>query len=104
MNTQNKYSVWIGLATVIPIRGNKDLGDAKGAAVNVLQWAKDESDFREKVTTQLSEYDYFLEELEDVEVFDFDNAEKYKDDLKDKAIIVKNMKTLQWGTFYTFYQ
>jgi len=104
MNIQNKNSVWIGLATVIPLEGNNDLGNAKGAAVNVLHWAKNENDFREKVALQLSEYEYSLEELEDVELFDFTNSEKYNDDLDEKAVIVKKMKSLQWGTFYTFDQ
>lgn len=104
MNIQNKYSVWIGLATVVPFEGNNDLGNAKGAAVNVLHWAKNENDFREKVSLQLSEYEYSLEELEDVELFDFSNSKKYNDDLDEKAIIVKKMKSLQWGTFYTFDQ
>ena len=104
MNIQNKCSVWIGLATVIPFEGNNDLGNAKGAAVNVLHWAKNENDFREKVALQLSEYEYSLEELEDVELFDFSNSEKYNDDLDEKAEIVKKMKSLQWGTFYTFDQ
>lgn len=102
MNIQNKYYVWIGLATVIPREGNNDLGNAKSAAVNVLNWAKSEDDFKKRVTQQLFEYDYDLIELEDVEIFDFENREKYKDGLNEIAMLVANHKSLQWGTFYTF--
>ena len=104
MNTLKikKYSVWIGLATVVPIEGNNDLGDADGAIVNILHWAKDKFDFEEKVKIQLTEYGYTLVDLEDIELFDFGSSEKYRDNLGNLAQIVVDKKILQWGTFYTF--
>lgn len=92
--------VWIGLATIIPLEDNNDLGSAKGASVNILHLAFNEKDFANKVKNQLVEYGYELQELEDVEPFN--SSIKYGDNLNDLADIVINTKTLQWGTFYTF--
>ncbi|MBN8678318.1 MAG: hypothetical protein J0M29_08840 [Chitinophagales bacterium] len=92
--------VWIGLATVRPADGNTELDEAKGAAVNVLYLATSREDFIDKVMKKLAEYGYILEELEDIELFDF-NVD-YKDNLQEVATIAVITKKLQWGTFYTF--
>lgn len=101
MNTlEMENKVWIGLATILPLKGNDELGSSKGASVNILHWACNKKDYEEKLKNQLVDYGYELQELEDVEPFDF--TFKYGDNLNDLANIVVNTKTLQWGTFYTF--
>ena len=100
MGIRRKNKVWICLATVIPLANNEDLGEAKGACVNVLDLANSESEFREKVNVLLLKYGYEVEELEDVELFQFNLS--YKDNLNELAHNVLKIESMQWGTFYTF--
>jgi hypothetical protein len=92
--------VWIGLATVSALSSDNDLNGAKGASFNVLHFANNKDEFKEKVTNQLFEYGYSLEELEDISLFNFDLS--YQDNLNKLATITKESHRLQWGTFYTF--
>lgn len=99
--TGNK-EVWIGLATVEPLEGNFDLGESKGATVNVTYLASSDSEFLEGVNQKMMEYGYNLVELEDVELFDFDRLIDYGDNLFEIASETKSTGSLQWGTFYTY--
>jgi hypothetical protein len=94
--------VWIGRASVIPLAGNDDLGDATGATVNVLHWAVNQGNFVLEVRQQLLEYGFELTRLEDCDEFNFDNEVAYKDQLLERAQHVYKYRELQWGTFYTY--
>jgi len=100
MDIQTNKNLWIGLATVTPLADNKELGDAKGASVNVLLIAETEDKFNKTVKAKLFEYGYILEELEDVELFNFNH--EYGDDLNIIAEQALRSGNLAWGTFYTF--
>lgn len=92
--------VWIGLATVKPIDGNVELGEVEGATFNVLYCAKNIKEYRDKVKEKLLEYGYYLEDLENIEIFNFDKD--HKDNLNELARTAALTNSLQWGTFYTF--
>jgi hypothetical protein len=44
----NKESIWIGLVEVSPLEDAEVLRDASGAFVNLVTWASNEAEFREK--------------------------------------------------------
>lgn len=99
---KKKGEVWIGIASVLPIEGNDDLGDALGATVNVLHWAVSANNFYTKVKKQLLQYGFQLTELTDLKPFNFYEGNEYKDNLLERAHYVLEQKELQWGTFYTY--
>ena len=98
----NKYRVWIGLVSLIPMEGNKDLGGKTGAVVNVLCWANGIQEYELIIAEKLNEFGFQIEEIEEVEPFDFSKMSNYKDNLKEIAKAVKKDKSLRWGTFYTY--
>ncbi|EGK02192.1 hypothetical protein [Dysgonomonas gadei] len=99
MNIQNK-KLWLALATVAPFIDNNDLNGAKGAVFNVLFVAKTKKEFKEKVRFKLLEFGYVLENLEDIEPFDFKKT--YGDNLNNLAEIALQTENIQWGTFYIY--
>ena len=92
--------VWIGLVTVVPLPGNNDLSGYVGAVVNVMYYTNSQRSYKKEVALKLLEYGFKVENIEDIEEFDF-NAE-YQDNLKIKAMSLSNDNRLDWGTFYTF--
>ena len=60
-------AIWIGLADVMPVRGNDVLGNSKGAFVNVVARAGSSSEFCDLVQNELSVAGFITLSLEDVE-------------------------------------
>ena len=94
------YDIWIAMATLKPLEGNNDLGGASGAIVNILDCAINKEDFILKAQNKLNEFGFYLVELEDIELFNFDK--NYDDNLNEIAEQVKISKNFRWGSFYTY--
>lgn len=95
--------IWLGLIEVEAINGNNDLGDAKGAFVNVACKALSKEDFVEKVTKSFSIYDFCVLDIDEIEIEtkmiidNPDNAEKLE--LVEE---VNGGETFAWGDFHTY--
>jgi hypothetical protein len=98
----NEKLVWIGLVSVTPQEGNRDLADSTGAVVNVLSLADSPEDFNKNVHEKMNEFGFDVDEIEDIKIFNFSPNIKYKDNLRKLANEVKKDKALRWGTFYTY--
>ncbi len=98
----NNKSVWIGMVSVIPHEGNNDLNGSIGATVNVLCWAAEPKEYERIVLEKLNEFGFYIEDIEDIKVFDFSSKLKYKDNLRKIAQAVQKDGKLRWGTFYTY--
>jgi len=71
-------SIWIGMLQVVPLPGNEMFANPKstGGYTSGVAYARDESEFREKVLRTLHDYGVGFVSLEDV---------KRLDDLADRA-------------------
>ncbi len=91
--------VWIGIATFRPSSKNKT-DKFKLASANIIFIAENESEFKHLVKKQLSAWGFIMIEMQDVELFNFDNPDGYKDNLYNLAMEVMETKNMRWGTFY----
>lgn len=97
-------SVWIGLVTVTPKRGNKFFEEeTKGAFVNILAWADSKSTFKSEVKHALDDYHLNFVEMEDVEQLSI-RLEKHNVDsrLTDLSVEVESTGKVRFGTFHYY--
>jgi hypothetical protein len=95
--------VWIGLAHVIPRRGNDMLGTAAGAFVPVLAIARDEASFSEQAITTLHVYEFEVAEIEDIELFEARAAKhEMPPDLQALASTLSQERPVLLHTFHSY--
>jgi len=57
-DADDKKKVWIGLAHLIPNKDNNELGEAKGAYVNILAYAENQDHYIKLVKFAAYEHKY----------------------------------------------
>jgi hypothetical protein len=95
--------VWIGVVGVVPREGCELLSAEKGAFVNFLTFASNESEYRAKVSRVL--IDYRLELLEFQDVRPFSISDRPSEDILAIAAELQEKRNLQYvryATFHTF--
>lgn len=98
-----KKDVWLAIIEVEPINDNMDLGEAKGAFVNVAYKASSKKAFIKAVKESFAEYDFKVLEIDEVE-----RGDQITIDNPDNAEKLKLLKELQsespftWGDFHTY--
>lgn len=95
MNIENGQ-VWMALALVSPTEKN----GPNGFAFKVLHYAASKAQFKEVVAQQLLQYGYILKDLQDISLFNFDEA--HNDNLDNLAVVTRATRCMQWGTFHSF--
>lgn len=99
----NNKKVWIGLVNLIPNEGNSELGDAKGAYVNILAYAEDREHYVNLVKFAAYEHNYTFEDIEDIDIFE-ERVAKFEvsDGLKELAEKVLETKKTHFGEFFIY--
>lgn len=94
----------MGLAEVVQQTGKTPLGSAnKAACVNVIGLASDPIDFNKRAEKALSEAEFDMLELEDVEAFsDRMNTHEVDPDLRELAQEAEMDGQVKFGTFHTY--
>lgn len=95
--------VWIGVVGVVPREGCELLSAEKGAFVNFLTLASNESEYRAKVSGALT--DYRLELLEFQEVRPFSASDRPSEEILTIAAELqeaRNPQHVRYATFHTF--
>jgi hypothetical protein len=103
MDSTDQPQVWIGVVGVIPREGCEILPPNKGAFVNFLTLAANESEYRAKVTGVL--FHYCLELLEFEDVRPFSPADKPSQEILSIAVELeksRNPQHVRYATFNTF--
>jgi hypothetical protein len=96
--------LWIGLAEVVQKSGKTPLGSVKKAAcVNVVGLASDPSDFSKRAAKSLSEAEFDMIDLEDLEPFsERVNSHKVDTDLRELAREAEIDGQIKFGIFHTY--
>ncbi len=95
--------IWMALVQVEPINDNRDLGEAKGAYVNVAYRATSKNQFVKALEESFTKYDFKVLEIDDVERADsltIDNP-----DNAEKLLLLKEVESeseFSWGDFHTY--
>jgi hypothetical protein len=98
-----KKDVWLAIIEVAPINNNTDLGEAKGAFVNVAYKATSKVEFIKMVQESFNEFDFKVLQIDEVERGDqltIDNPEN-----AEKFTLLKALESethFTWGDFYTY--
>ena len=101
MKTERE-SIWIGLLEVSPHEDTEVLRDVSGAFVNVVTWASDEAQFREKARIVMDELRLEIMGVEGAEPI-ANRGVLENEELKDIAARVKNNPdAIIYATFHTW--
>jgi hypothetical protein len=102
---RSQKEVWIGLAEVVPRKGQKVLNPrAKGAMVNAMAWVSSKRQFRVRVQGALKKLGLKLVRIEEVEPF----RQRQKGRTFDRVVnrMKSRVKTgkseVAFGTFHTW--
>jgi len=96
-------TVWIGLAKIVPHAENNQLGDAKGAFVNVLACVEDQASYCSAVRNALKDYEFDVLSIEDIDVFSERlKTHKVSENLVTLSEEVNTSGNVRFGTFYSF--
>jgi hypothetical protein len=101
--TPAQTEVWIGVVGIVPREGCELLSPHEGAFVNFLTLAKNESEYRAKVTGALSFYRLELLEFEDVRPFS--QSDRPSEEILTIAAELAesgNPKHVRYSTFHIF--
>ncbi len=95
--------VWIGLFGVVPKEGYDLLDGASGAYVNAVAVSAKPNDFCLRVTAELDEMGFAVEESDDIELItDRLMTHEIDSDLQDLAKDAASTGSVLFGTFHTF--
>ncbi len=99
-----KKQLWIGKVEVRPLKGSRALGDAKGAFVNVVTWARDAEEFSRNANLVLGELGLFTIDVEEPEPVSTRRRKAvFEDSIEDMvARAQENPKAIIYGTFHTW--
>jgi|SRR5450432_727063 hypothetical protein len=99
-----KKEIWIGLVEVRPLPDSEILKTASGAHVNILTWASNATEFRDKAEELMHYLHLILVSIENPEPLHDRGAPADFDD--DVAEIIdqvqKNPNAIMYGTFHTW--
>ena len=103
MSDSDKIEVWIGTAGVVPREGCDVLSADRGAYTNFLTLARDEEEYRAKLTGALNYYGLELISLEGVEPLSLriDPAEEILTIARELGHD-NNPQHIRFATFHTF--
>ena len=95
--------VWIGVVGVAPQEGCELLAPHKGAFINFLTLARNESEYRAKVSVALSSYRLDPMEFRDVRPFsESDNPSQEILSIAAELEESRNPKHVRYATFHTY--
>jgi hypothetical protein len=101
MKTESE-SIWIGLVEVSPRQDAEVLRETSGAFVNVVTWALNQAQFREKAKIVMDKLNLQIIGVEGAEPIT-NHVELENEELKDIASRVKNNpNAIIYGTFHTW--
>jgi hypothetical protein len=101
MTTENK-SMWIGLVEVSPQEDAEVLLDVSGAFVNVVTWASNEAQFREKAKIVMDKLKLAIMDVEDAEPIANRGVLENEELLDIVARVENNPNAIIYGTFQTW--
>ena len=97
-------NLWIGKVEVRPQEGSSTLGNAKGAFVNIVTWARDAEDFRRNADLVLGQLKLFIVDVENTELVSVRREKAVLDedieDMIDRA--QDNPNAIIYGTFHSW--
>ncbi|AEU36104.1 hypothetical protein [Granulicella mallensis] len=105
MQQSAEKSIWIGMAAVKPRPGSETLsGSVSGAFVNVLTWASDSFEFREKAKELMDYLALDLIGVEDEEpLSERQKTGDMEPDITQIALEMKdNLRSIRYTTFHTW--
>ena len=103
MSINENKTVWIGLVNLVPNEGNSELGDAKGAYVNILAYVENKEHYINLVKFAVYEHNYTVSDIEDIDTFEHRvNNFEVSDDLKELAQKVLETKKTHFGEFFVY--
>ncbi|MGA3050280.1 MAG: hypothetical protein ABSD67_27010 [Terracidiphilus sp.] len=96
--------IWIGMVQVLSLPGSKVLEGVSGAYVNILTWASNPSEFREKAKELMDYLGLKLVGVEDEEpLSERENKGAVDDDIAQVALEVRdNPQSIRYMTFHTW--
>lgn len=95
-------SVWIGLVEVTPREDAEVLREVTGAYVNVVTWASNETQFREKAKIVMDKLKLAIMDVEGAEPIANRGALKNEELLNIVSRVQSNQKAIIYGTFQTW--
>jgi hypothetical protein len=106
MEQRVEKSIWIGMVQVLSLPGSEILHGVSGAYVNVLTWASNRSEFREKAKELMDYLGLELVGVEDEEpLSERENRGEVDAHISQVALEVKdNPKSIRYMTFHTWTQ
>lgn len=104
MEPSTEKSIWIGMVQVLSLPGSEILQGVSGAYVNILTWAANPSEFREKAKELMDYLGVKLVGVEDEEPLSKREERGEVDaDVAQVALEVKgNPKSIRYMTFHTW--
>ncbi len=104
MSTERQKQIWIGLVGVRTLPSSELLREATGDYVNVLTWASDEAEFRNKAAELMDSLKLFLVAIENPgPLSDRGSAANREESISELAAMVReNPVAIIYGTFHTW--
>jgi len=84
------------------MKGNRELGDALGAFVNVLAWAKSPTEFKKRVREAMAYYKYHVVSIRDVGAHRGDKTKEGEEFEELARDVYENRSHVRHSTFHSY--